>query len=313
MSIFVFKMNDIKLIEINDTEWTKIEGLSSRGKRVKSWYENNKTNEIYLYKEPKIYQSTGVVTKEIWTELIAYKLGTIFGLDIPKAIPATNGKDYGILIKSFLSQENSSGTEIALAEAREILNVTNFKLYHNLKTISFLLNGNLLEKDSWTKFKQMLIFDCIIGNNDRHDENWGILYGSALEKVKLSPIYDNASCLTYGDDETKVLELLTNENKFEKYINSSKPPNLYLNENDGTHYKHFEIIKYLIKEEPETIELIRDMVKIDCLSYTKSVLEQIAQIEVPEVHKLTKNREKLIIKILDFRINKLKDIVNVHY
>ena len=303
----------IELIQINDKEWTKIEGLSSKGRRVKSWYEKNATNDIYLYKEPKIYKSTGTVTKEIWTELIAYKIGTKLGLDIPQAIPATDGENYGILIKSFLPQENSIRTEIALAEAQDILNKTNLKLYHNLHTISMLLNEELLEKDCWKKFKQMLIFDCIIGNNDRHDENWGILYGSALEKLKLSPIYDNASCLTYGDNEEKVLELLTNENQFEKYINNSKPPNLYLNQNDGTHYKHFEIIKHLIKEEPETIELIKDMVKIDCLSYTESVLEQIAQIEVPEVHKLTENRKELIIKILDCRIKKLKDIVNVHY
>ena len=307
-------MNSIKLININSEEWTKIEGFSSKGKRVKSWYENINEHTTYLYKEPKIYNSTGFVTKEIWTEFIAYKIGTFLGLDIPEAIPATDGTNYGILIKSFLKQNNTTMPEIELAEAQDILSQFNIKLYHNLDTIKFLLTNEQLTENSWKKFKEMLVFDCIIGNNDRHDENWGILYGSAINKYRFAPIYDNASCLTYGDNEEKVLELLNDAKKLEIYINNSKPPNLFIKENNNRHYKHFEIMAYLLKNEDDMFDIIKNMVDKDCLSYTKNVLNEIIHLDIPKVHSLSDNRKKLIIKILECRIQKLKDIIKyVHY
>ncbi len=304
---------NIELVQINNKDWTEIQGFSSKGRRVKSWYERVSSREVFLYKEPKIYSSTNFVTKEIWTEYIAYKLGTFLGLNIPEAIPATDGEHYGILIKSFLERGEAGMPAIELAEASDILHHLNSKQPHNLSTIKLLLHTEMLEKDSWENFKRMLIFDCLIGNNDRHDENWGLLYGSAISQIRLAPIYDNASCLTSGENEEKVEKLLQNETMLNQYINNSKPPNLYLNTSDSTHYKHFEIIQYLIdKEQNSTVDLIGDIVKKDYLSYTKYVLEQIHHIDVPDLYKLSDNRVELIYKILELRKKKLEELINVY-
>lgn len=118
-----------------------------------------------------------------------------------------------------------------LAEASDILSGLKINLYHNLKTIKILASYQAMEDDMWIKFRQMLIFDCLIGNNDRHDENWGILYASTISKLKLAPIYDNASCLTAGETEEAVVRLWSDKNKLEQFVNNSKPPNLYLKTN----------------------------------------------------------------------------------
>ncbi len=305
-------MNHIELIQLKQKEWTEIQGFSSKGRRVKTWYERISDGEVYLYKEPKRYSSTDFVTKEIWTELLAYKIGTYIGLNVPEAIPATDGSNYGILIKSFLRRGDAGMPAIELAEASDILGALESKLSHNLQTIKLLASTPLIDNNMWVNFRKMLIFDCLIGNNDRHDENWGILYGAAMQKFTLAPIYDNASCLTAGETEDKV-EILLNDNlKLEQFVNNSKPPNLYLNSRDSRHYKHFEIMEHLIKTEPDMIDLISDILKQDYLSYTEGVLAKIHQVDVPEIYKLSDTRCKVILKILECRRKKLKDLVDVH-
>ncbi|AUB84899.1 hypothetical protein THSYN_22795 [Candidatus Thiodictyon syntrophicum] len=46
-----------------------------------------------------------------------------------------------------------------------------------------------------------LMLDCLVGNQDRHDENWGLMVHAAMSpRVALAPTYDHASSL--GRNET---------------------------------------------------------------------------------------------------------------
>lgn len=305
---------DINIINVESNSWTKIEGFSSKGLRVKSWYEYIDNNDIYLYKEPKIYTYSDkiFITKEIWTELIACKLGQFIGLDIPDAIPAIVEGRYGILIKNFL-QRGKAGMPINdLIEAKEILSRTSVKYPHNLASIRILLTTEGIASEAWENYLKMLIFDCLIGNNDRHDENWGLLIDRTEKNLKLAPIYDNASCLTSGETEERVIQLLNNAQMLEKYINNSRPPNLYRTFFDSKHYKHFEIMEFLLQEDSIFKDIAADMLHCDYLSYTENIVDTIMRLDVPEPYRLTDNRKILILKILDMRKKKLKDLVNVY-
>ncbi len=58
-----------------------------------------------------------------------------------------------------------------------------------------------------------LLLDCLIGNQDRHDENWGlmVLAGSPL-RVALAPSYDHASSLGRNEtDERRRFRMTTND------------------------------------------------------------------------------------------------------
>jgi hypothetical protein len=48
------------------------------------------------------------------------------------------------------------------------------------------------------KFIEICLFDTLIGNNDRHGRNLGIIETASIKK--LSPMYDNPSCLGIEDD-----------------------------------------------------------------------------------------------------------------
>ena len=44
-------------------------------------------------------------------------------------------------------------------------------------------------------FWDMFIIDSLIGNTDRHNENWGFLLNKNTGNIEFSPIYDCGSCL----------------------------------------------------------------------------------------------------------------------
>lgn len=293
----------MEIIEINENAWTERQGLSSTGKRVKAWYERNSDDKIFLYKTPKIYKETKQVTFELSTEIIAYHIGKNLRLDIPAIYPAKEKDTYGVLIESFLSPNEE------LREAKDILQKFEIKPSHNISLIELLLKKIDNSLYIWNQYKQMLIFDCLIGNNDRHDENWGLCVDFNNKKVRFAPIYDNASCLAKELTEERVVNILNDEKAFLKYINNSKPPNLFWNEMDAKRYRHFELIKKLIDKEPETKQIIEEFLQINYILVVDDIIKKIQNLELPEEHKLSDNRVKAIFKILESRRAKLQELL----
>lgn len=79
-------------------------------------------------------------------------------------------------------------------------------------------------------FVKMLVFDAIVGNNDRHFFNWGVVkYIDGGRKPYFSPIYDTARGLFWNVYEQKVVDIVKGRNGrliqsyLETYINRSFP------------------------------------------------------------------------------------------
>jgi len=52
------------------------------------------------------------------------------------------------------------------------------------------------------RFWDMFIVDAFIGNWDRHNGNWGLLYNSRTDEISVAPVYDCGSCLYPQADES---------------------------------------------------------------------------------------------------------------
>ncbi|MFH0702765.1 MAG: HipA domain-containing protein [bacterium] len=295
----------MEIIEINEKDWTEKPGLSSTGKRVKAWYERNSDGKIFLHKEPKNYTEINFITFEIWTEIIANHIGVNLGLEIPKIYPAKDQNNYGVLIEYFLNSDEE------LREAKDFLQTFEVKPSHNIALIEKFLKNLDKRLHLWNCFKKMLIYDCLIGNNDRHDENWGLCFNFKEKKVRFAPIYDNASCLTRELTEKDVENILNNQQKFEKYIfgKKARPPNLFWDENDTKKYNHFELMVNLIKKELETKQIIEKFLQIDYINSANFIMEKIRCLNLPEEYKLSDNRVKAISKILESRKAKLQELL----
>ena len=57
------------------------------------------------------------------------------------------------------------------------------------------------------RYNDLVEIDCLIGNEDRHNGNWGFLKNIKDEKLVFAPIYDCGSCLfsVYTDEKCKIV------------------------------------------------------------------------------------------------------------
>ncbi len=74
-------------------------------------------------------------------------------------------------------------------------------------------------------FVEMLTFDALIGHNDRHPYNWGVIVPLRKSSPpRFSPVYDTARALYCTNPEKRIGQMLTNAVQFERYIKDCAPP-----------------------------------------------------------------------------------------
>ncbi|RYG85650.1 MAG: hypothetical protein EON59_11765 [Alphaproteobacteria bacterium] len=77
---------------------------------------------------------------------------------------------------------------------------------HNIRTVLSLLNairGHRKMPSPILHWGRTFAFDALIGNTDRHQENWGLLWSNAggQMRVRFSPAFDNGTSL--GHEQTE--------------------------------------------------------------------------------------------------------------
>lgn len=95
-------------------------------------------------------------------------------------------------------------------------------------------------------FWKMFIGDALIGNFDRHNGNWGILWSDMRESAKLAPIYDCGSSLYPQANEKAMEKILADENEINKRIFVF--PQSAIKEN-GEKINYFDFISSLKNED----------------------------------------------------------------
>jgi len=86
---------------------------------------------------------------------------------------------------------------------------------HNMFTIAQIMNENGLE--NWQEWWcDALLFDAMIGNTDRHQDNWGIIRRGQV--YEMAPLFDNGRSLGFELDLQRAEHLIHNDSKLEKYL-----------------------------------------------------------------------------------------------
>ena len=147
-------------------------------------------------------------------------------------------------------------------------------------------------------FVKIMFFDALIGEQDRHEENWGITEKNGDSFI--SPLYDNGDSLLREFRNSQIAEkYYKGEKDFNSYIRRSKT--LIYKENNKDKYKHFELIKYLYDNYPQyVITEIENLKKL-----TDEVIENLIE-KIPNKLMTIKHKKFLIeylIKRRDILLN----------
>lgn len=188
------------IIEIK--EFDKLEQL---GTKEKFWFYDQDGDL------PKLFKIGRPETGENWSEKVTSELAKILGIPCASyEFAVWQGKE-GVTSPSFvpLNGRLIHGNEI-LAKAEDSDDTTQayttrtytiysvigvLKLLKDIVSLPIGFSGNERIKNISDLFVGYVMFDCLISNPDRHNENWGIVNDTENKSLHLAPTYDHASGL----------------------------------------------------------------------------------------------------------------------
>ena len=86
----------------------------------------------------------------------------------------------------------------------------------NINEIIFQLEHNSVLKNienAKERFWDVVLIDMLINNNDRNEDNWGVIKDKSNNSYRLSPIYDCGNCFYGKTSEDRIKELLSDQEK----------------------------------------------------------------------------------------------------
>jgi hypothetical protein len=247
---------------------------------------------------------------QFWMEIIAYRIGQVMDVPVPPAYVGLSNREkpsqavYGALIEWFYSQEERyvEGARLIRPLIPDFDDKTGKQ--HNLLTIlrvpqfTNVPNPEENRNNLAAYWARILTFDTVIGNVDRHPENWGIVRPSEAKKgikegivsVRPSPAFDNGTAMSYEqpeehfsrfDDEQYALRYLTKPRRARHHMRWS------LDEQGDMNF--FDFMRRFVREFPQTKDSI-----LGRLQFTEAALRArlggLPSIPVDEGCRLTPRR-----------------------
>jgi hypothetical protein len=215
------------------------------------------------------------------TEQLITRIGQVFGLKIADSkLRMVNGQ-VRFMSKYFLNSRSEQLTHGA--EIYEVsLGKENYSEIRDKKIESEYFTFQMTEeaiREAFPNFVmkimrgfvEMLTFDALIGHNDRHPYNWGVIVPVHKTGVpRFSPVFDTARALLWNVPERRIQQMLSDQNQLEVYVKKCEPPIGWDGERNidffrlvGLIWRHFEryrpnIEKFLSDSPFESSEKIVD-------------------------------------------------------
>lgn len=157
--------------------WSEMPWYQTGGTRSKVIVVNPSDNSEYYFKT-SLKRELKDYKYEYWSEIIASEIGSLLGFDTLRYDIAFNRGEMGCISKSMVTKGVNKLNE-------GISYLTGYDTTYNpedkksKEQYSFQLICNSLKYFKLShyieKIIDIIIFDSIIGNGDRHQENWGII------------------------------------------------------------------------------------------------------------------------------------------
>ena len=298
----------VKVVDFSD--WVPYEGFAEGSGRSEKLWLQSQDGKIGLFKFPKYDPNTLEITTEHISEHLAHQIGNILGVETAAVeIGVYHGREGSM---SFLINKPDE----AIVEGAVFITGKhpdyNLDLMQETHTGRYYCIDHLLEvSDSLAvvdRWVQMMLFDYLIGNADRHQNNWAILVSYADEQKsslqgRVSPLYDNGSSLCCFVNERLARDYLGRDTKrFEALVNTKSRSMIRIDGFKKQRPTHVEVVKYILQRYSYALEFGHIII-------SKMTSDRIDTL-LDEYDILSDNKRILIKKYLKRKVEQLEHIIS---
>lgn len=286
----------------NFDSWIEYEGASEgSGRSEKIWLVNQETGDIGLFK----FRKTEFTTEHL-SEKIAMQLAELLNIECMKVDVGS----FDDRIGSLSYRINEKGEN--LIEGIQLIN----KYYPNYDPLTLydevneeyysmdMIIKSLQDYDFQKEFFKIPIFDFLIGNTDRHQNNWAILQKD--DDIRLCPLYDNGSSLCCYIDENNIKGYLGNDKvRFKSLIDSKSTSRIRINKKSKKEPTHLNVMGFLLENYHE-----------DVIDIVNSIVDNINEESINNIMDsyiglMSEERVSLIKKFLMGKVNLIKEQLRI--
>ena len=231
---------------------------SGRSKKV--WLRSDDGRDA-LFKYPKTDPATLKPTTEHISEHLAFQLGKILGVSTAEVDIGTIDGDIGsvsynvctpqevliegaALIQHCFPKYNQETLTDKSTGTRYCLDF----IFQSVKSVS-----RFVPEEIWL---EMMVFDFLIGNSDRHQGNWAILFNkcatvSGEPLIRPCPLYDNGSSLCSYVNESQIARYFGPDPRpFDALCDSRSRSVIRIDGSEKSLPRHSEMVQHLLRTRP---------------------------------------------------------------
>lgn len=259
----------------------------------------------YLFKTAKDWK-----VGQLWSEFLAFQLSAPTSLRVPRCFVAVDEKtgETGALVEFFYGYPGdvpglrfTHGSDITQSVITDRKRGRPHSVQYNVRLCR---RYRVNDSESW--WGQVLAFDALIGNTDRHPDNWGLLVRlGASPRYAMAPAFDNGTSLGYEIPEDR-LPGAKDQNWFDRYVARGKHhAGWSLRPNES--FPHFEMCKKFLEAYPAAGAAMRNVILCD-ESHIGKVLASCTAMDVR--NGLSQKRADFLIKLLATRHRELERVLS---
>lgn len=257
-------MKRFPIIDISEQD---VDDFEQMGTKSKFWYTDKKDKKEYLFKSTHTEDKHGkaiIRYGENWSEKVACEVAKLLGIPHANYNLASYDGENGTISENFtqLGDDLIFGNNLIEYVATKVYG-ERLELGQRSQTLSrvyTILNSIVVEpprvwqktdniKNAFDVFIGYVMLDALISNQDRHNENWGMIVDKK-GKNSLSPSFDHAASLGRNESEEKMNQRLNTKDEgysVKSYVKKCKSY-FYFDKNQLTTVEAFFLFTSLSKK-----------------------------------------------------------------